>query len=283
VNSSQDLRAADRPPDDLADALVRAAGRLGRLGSPVLYFPSVGSTNDVAASVAAAGGAEGTTVVAGHQTAGRGRRGHEWFSPPVSGLYVSVILTPSRAVLDPERAVQLLTMTAGLALAEGIEAQTGLGADIKWPNDLYVGRRKLAGILAEGVPVDAPGRTAALRIVLGYGVNVQTAAYPGVLRNRATSLEAELGRAMDRADLFVGTIAALAARYEDLLAARYDAILEAWRTRARGASGAAVEWDTPAGTRAGVTSGVDRDGALLVSTPSGVERIVSGEVRWACF
>ena len=85
----------------------------------------------------------------GQQTAGRGRRGHTWFSPPGSGLYVSVVLMPARARVDPMRATTLLTLAAGVALAEAVEAATGLRVDIKWPNDLLVGRRKLAGILAE--------------------------------------------------------------------------------------------------------------------------------------
>lgn len=274
-------------PADLSHAIARGAERLGRLGSPLIYLPSTGSTNDVGATLAAAGAAEGMTVIADQQTAGRGRRGHEWFSPPGSGLYVSVLVAPARAICEPERALQLVTMTAGLALAEGIEAQTGLRADIKWPNDLYVERKKLAGILAEGVASDdASGRSAAARlprVVLGYGINVQPAAYPRALRDRATSVESELGRAIDRPELFVATLAALASRYDDLLAGKFDVILDAWRARARGASGASVEWEAPSGPSSGVTCGVDRDGALLVSTHGAVERIVSGEVRWGCF
>jgi len=264
-------RSTDAPPRECADALTGAAARLGPLSRRIHYFSSIGSTNDVAAELAAAGDAEGTVVFADAQTAGRGRRGRTWFSPPGAGLYVSVILMPSRAH-DASRAHMLTTLAAGVAIAEGIGEATGLRAELKWPNDLFVGRRKLAGILAEGV-ADA--------VVLGYGINVGSAAYPPELSSRVTSLESELGRAVDRPAVFVETLAALAARYADLLAGRFDAILDAWRARAPMAQGARVSWTTPAGVQTGVTAGIDDQGALLVKTADRIERIVAGEVTWA--
>jgi BirA family transcriptional regulator, biotin operon repressor / biotin---[acetyl-CoA-carboxylase] ligase len=254
-------------PGDIRASIDGARTRLGRLGSPILFFPTIGSTNDTAATLAG----EGAVVIADEQTAGRGRRGHTWFSPPGSGLYVSVVLTPARARIDPIRATTLLTIAAGVALAEGVHASSGLNVDLKWPNDLYVSRRKLAGILAEG----SDGR-----VVLGYGVNLRDAAYPSDLRARATSLEAELGRPIDRAGVLVETLAALARRYDDLLEGRFDAILDAWRGRAPAARGARVAWTTPTGPRAGVTSGIDDTGALLVRVGERLETIVAGEITW---
>jgi BirA family biotin operon repressor/biotin-[acetyl-CoA-carboxylase] ligase len=258
-------------PPELDEALERAHGRLGSLAQRVLYFTTIGSTNDVAASLAAEPGSFGTVVIADAQTAGRGRRGRTWFSPSGSGLYVSVILSPSRAVSDPERATTLLTLAAGVALAEGVERATGLSPAIKWPNDLLVTRRKLAGILAEAFG-DA--------VVLGYGINVGPMAYPPELRDRATSLETELGRPIDRAVVAVETLVALAARYDDLISGRFDAILDAWRRRSPTHRGARVAWDTPAGPQSGITDGIDALGALLVRVSDRVERIVAGEVRW---
>jgi BirA family biotin operon repressor/biotin-[acetyl-CoA-carboxylase] ligase len=218
-------------------------------------------------------------VTADAQTDGRGRRGRHWFSPPSSGLYVSVLLTPGRAAIDPDRATMLVTLAAGVALAEAIETAAGLTAAIKWPNDLLVGRRKLAGILAEGVapPAGAPRMGS---VVLGYGINVGSMAYPAELAHRATSLESELGRAVDRAQLFVESLAALAARYDDLLHGRFDAILDAWRRRAHGAVGAHVSWDAASGPRFGTTAGIDERGALLVDSDGCLVRLVSGEVHW---
>ena len=111
----------DQLPVDFADALERARPRLGRLGSDVLFFSSIGSTSDVASTLAARGDREGAVVVAEAQTAGRGRRGRTWFSPPSSGLYVSVVLAPGQARVTPDRAIALLTLAAGVALAEAVE------------------------------------------------------------------------------------------------------------------------------------------------------------------
>jgi BirA family biotin operon repressor/biotin-[acetyl-CoA-carboxylase] ligase len=262
---------AESLPIELADAIDRARPRLGRLASQTLFFPTIGSTNDVAASLA-----EGGVVVADEQTAGRGRRGHSWFSPAGSGLYVSVVLAPAGARVDPPRATMLLTLTVGVALAEGVEAATGLRVALKWPNDLQVSRRKLAGILAEG---SATGGVAE-PVVVGYGINVASTAFPPELRDRATSLESELGRTVDRHHVLVETLASLARRYQDLLDGRFDAILDAWRRLAPAASGARVTWTTMAGTHEGVTGGIDDRGALLVRIDDRVERIVSGEVTW---
>jgi BirA family biotin operon repressor/biotin-[acetyl-CoA-carboxylase] ligase len=259
-------------PADFADAVARARPRLGRLGSTIVFFPTIGSTNDVAANLATAPGAEGTVVGADAQTAGRGRRGHTWFSPPASGLYVSVVLAPGRARTAPQRALTLTTLAAGVALAEGVERITGLAADIKWPNDLLVGRRKLAGILAEGISREV--------VVLGYGINVSAASFPPELGDRATSLESELGRPIDRAALFAETLSALAARYDDLLTGRFDAILDGWRARAPGSRGTRVSWEAPSGQRTGITAGIDADGALLVQVGEKLERIVAGEITW---
>jgi BirA family biotin operon repressor/biotin-[acetyl-CoA-carboxylase] ligase len=234
--------------------------------SPVQFFPTLGSTNEVAASLP-----HGAVVVAGQQTAGRGRRGHTWFSPPGSGLYVSVVLAPATARVDSPRATMLLTLAAGVALAEGVEAATGLSVELKWPNDLVVERRKLAGILAEGNG-DA--------VVLGYGINVLATAFPPELEGRATSLESALGRGVDRDQVLGETLAALSRRYDDLLDGRFDAILDAWRRRAPGASGARVSWTTKGGTETGATAGIDDHGALLVRVDDRIERIVSGEVIW---
>jgi BirA family biotin operon repressor/biotin-[acetyl-CoA-carboxylase] ligase len=257
-------------PEALADAIARARPRLGRLAATVQFFQAIGSTNDAALRRARHAESEGLVVVADEQTAGRGRRGHSWFSPPLAGLYVSVVLAPA-ASRDARRATMLLTLAAGVALAEGIEAATGLVVDLKWPNDLQVSRRKLAGILAEG----ADGR-----VVVGYGINVAATALPPDLRDGATSLESELGRTVDRHLILVETLVALSRRYDDLLEGQFDAILDAWRRHAPAASGTRVTWTTTDGTRSGITAGIDDGGALLVQVGDQVERIVSGEIRW---
>jgi len=264
----------------LIAALDRARPRLGRLVSTLVFFETIGSTNDEAAQRSAspepqAPSPEGLVVVADEQTSGRGRRGHTWFSPPGSGLYVSVVLAPA-ASIDPSRAFSLLTLAAGVALAEGIEQALGLRVELKWPNDLLVTGRKVGGILAESSGAGDRFDT----VVVGYGINVQSTSFPPELRSQATSLESELGRAVDRHHLLAETLVALARRYEDLLAGRFDAILDAWRQLAPRACGARVAWTTNAGTASGTTAGIDDRGALLVRIGDRVEKIVSGEVRW---
>jgi BirA family biotin operon repressor/biotin-[acetyl-CoA-carboxylase] ligase len=261
------VTAGEPLPPDIADAIEEARPRLAPLGAPLLFFSTIGSTNDQAASMAT----EGAVVVADAQTAGRGRRGRTWFSPPGSGLYVSAVLAPARARVDPRRATTLLTLAAGVAVAEGIQAGTGLEVDLKWPNDVYASGRKLAGILAEAVR-DV--------VVLGYGINLTASAFPPDLRDRATSLEEQAGKAPDRGRVLVETLAALASRYGDLLAGRFDAILDAWRVRAPAAVGARVTWTAGSNVQSGLTAGVGDDGALLVRTERGIERVVGGEVQW---
>lgn len=271
----------DPLPPDLAVALAAHRARLAPLAGLVYCYRTIGSTNDVAAALAADGHRDGAIVVAEQQTAGRGRRGRVWFSPPGSGLYVSTLLDPSRAAADVSRAVAVLTLSAGVALVEGIEAATSLRPELKWPNDLAIQRRKLAGILAESVvpaPAAVGGRPSP--VVLGYGINVSTLAFPPELASRATSLETELGRHVDRAAVLVETLAALARRYADLMAGRYDAILDAWRANAPAASGAPVSWETHAGRQHGTTAGIDEDGALLVRVGNAIERVVGGELTW---
>jgi BirA family biotin operon repressor/biotin-[acetyl-CoA-carboxylase] ligase len=248
----------------------------------------------VAAWLASRPDAEGAVVFADQQTAGRGRRGRQWFSPVATGLYVSVVLTPARARTDCERATMLLPLAAGVALAEAVEIVSGLRLDLKWPNDLYVAGRKVGGILAEAIAAGgsaSPGverrgmtRRAASRevmnVVVGYGINICPASFPTELAGRATSLESELGRPVDRTHLFVETLAALSHRYDDLLDGQYDAILDGWRARAPSSIGRRVAWTTMAGVESGVTAGIDEGGALLIRTADRVERVVAGELTW---
>jgi BirA family transcriptional regulator, biotin operon repressor / biotin---[acetyl-CoA-carboxylase] ligase len=268
-------------PAELADAIARVRKRLDPIGQPLLYFPVISSTNDVAARLGAGGTHEGAVIMADAQTAGRGRRGHSWFSPSGSGLYISTVLRPAAAKVDPARATSLVTLAAGVALAEGIERATGLAPAIKWPNDLLVGRRKLSGILAEGMIDDQRGGPSIVsNVVLGYGINVGLMAAPPDLREQVTSLESELGRPVDRWLVAAETLAAVAGRYRDLLDGRFDAILDDWRRRSPATHGGRVAWMSGASRRSGVAIGVDDMGALIVRVGSTTERIVAGELEW---
>ena len=257
-------------PPEIGAALARAADRLGPFACQVQWYGELSSTNDLAAEYAQRGAREGSVVLADSQTAGRGRQGRTWYSPPGAGLYLSIVLRPE------QRVIPLVTIAAGVALADGIRGATGLVAILKWPNDVYVGSRKLAGILAEagsssiGLP----------HVVLGIGINMLPAAYPPEVAARATSLEGELGHEVDRGVVLADCLAALAARYDDLQRDRTEAVLLAWRAYARPLLGREVEWDERNGVRRGVAEDVDASGALLVRTADSVTRLVSGDVRW---
>lgn len=256
-------------PDDLATALAMAGERPGIFGRRVLWYAEVGSTNDVAATLADRGEPEGTVVVADAQSAGRGRHGRAWASPPGAGLYMSMLTRPA------PHAVGLLTIAAGVAIAEGIQAATGLQPQLKWPNDVYLDGRKLAGILAEA------GTSAGVQyVILGCGINLMPAAYPPDVAARATSIESELGRAVDRGLLFVQCLAALDVRYRDLQSQSSATVIGRWRERAVSTFGRRVEWDVAGVTRHGVAEDIDESGALLVRDGNTRARVISGEVRW---
>jgi BirA family biotin operon repressor/biotin-[acetyl-CoA-carboxylase] ligase len=239
----------------------------------VRCYTSVTSTMDLAIAAARAGAAEGFVVVADHQTAGRGRRGRTWSSPPGGGLYLSCVLRPESG---KSAWASLITLAAGVAVRGALEKATGLTADLKWPNDLVVGPRKLAGILAEGVDIHTPSQA----VVLGIGINLTRAAHPPEIESRATSVEALLGHTVDPLVVRTHVLSEVSDIYARLGQGEADDILREWNAAAPTAQGARVEWDTPHGALRGTTAGLDADGALLVRTTDALERIVGGELRW---
>jgi BirA family biotin operon repressor/biotin-[acetyl-CoA-carboxylase] ligase len=218
-------------PSDITEALARTGSRLGPFDSRLSWYDEVGSTNDIAMAAAEAGAPEGLVIAAHAQSTGRGRVGRSWSSPPGAGLYVSVVLRPNGGAL------QLLTIAAGVAIAEGVHAASGLDGCVKWPNDVYVGSRKLAGILAEA----GASQGAVDHVVLGFGINIRRAVYPADVEARATSIESELGRTVDRGLVLAECLAALSTRYAMLQGGRAADVIGAWRARAAAHMGRAVE------------------------------------------
>ena len=239
----------------------------------VRHLSTVDSTNAYALTLAAAGAPDGSVVTADEQTAGRGRRGREWHSPE-GGLYLSYIVREPSAMPRPA----LITLAAGVAAARAIARATGYDAELKWPNDVIArdSARKLAGILAEGSSV---GHQLEF-VVIGIGVNVALGAVPAPLKARATSLESELGREVDREGLQQALIDELDAEMARLRSGGDAAMRAEWISRAPRATGARITWRAPEGGREGVSAGIDEEGALLVNTQDGVQRLVAGEVIW---
>jgi BirA family transcriptional regulator, biotin operon repressor / biotin---[acetyl-CoA-carboxylase] ligase len=256
-------------PDDLAAPLAALRERRPDARLDVQWHESLPSTMDVASALAHDAAPHGVVVVADEQTSGRGRRGTTWASPAGAGLYFSFIARPGSA--GGPSTLSLITLAAGVAVRDGVGRATGLAPDLKWPNDLIVDKRKLAGILAEGVAIGSADQA----VVIGVGVNLQPAAYPPDVAARATSVEGELGRAFERGELLAEILLALWDRLA-ALERRPGDILQAWRAASPSARGTRVEWDGTHGT----TAGIDDSGALLVNTSAGVERIIAGELRW---
>jgi BirA family transcriptional regulator, biotin operon repressor / biotin---[acetyl-CoA-carboxylase] ligase len=283
-------------PLPLQTALEEHAHRLGSFGTRLVHFQSIGSTNDVAARLANDGAPEGTIVLADAQTAGRGRLGHTWFSPPGAGLYASIVLRPrlGSGLAAPD-AAGLLTLMAGVAVADGLRASSGVHATIKWPNDVVV----IPGVGDEGVPADEAARQRAswrkiagilaegsmtsgtlLHVVLGVGVNLGRAAYPPELAGRATSIEEETGHTAERSRVLVELLAALAREHAAIEAGDVAGLLTRWRARSPSCVGAPIAWAAADGPKTGVTAGIDGTGALLARTPAGTEVIRAGTITW---
>lgn len=222
------------------------------IGAPRLHHATIGSTSDVARSLAMGGAPHGAVVTASSQTAGRGRQGRSWTTQPGSAIAMSLIL---------RGASPLLTLAAAVAVARAC----GERARIKWPNDVLVDGRKVAGILAE----TRPGED---WVVLGIGVNVAVRVedLPEELRDRAGTL----GRPLTEVEPFLSS---LLAELERALALDDAAVLAAWRER-DALSGAEIAW----GEERGVARGVDDDGHLLVTLPDGsTTTLHAGEVHLA--
>ena len=219
------------------------------IGLPRVHHRLTGSTNERAKELAAAGAPHGTLVTADEQSAGRGRQGRTWTSAPGEALLLSLVL---RSVDE------LLPLRAAVAVAESIP----LPAQIKWPNDVWIDRRKVSGILVEGRPQEGWA-------VLGIGVNVSTRAFPGELSEIATSL-ALAGVSLSRDQV----LPALLGRLERWLSADAAEVLEAWRER-DALLGAPVSWNGGRGRGAGITEA----GALRVETDAGTVELDAGEVH----
>jgi BirA family biotin operon repressor/biotin-[acetyl-CoA-carboxylase] ligase len=231
----------------------------GRLGNPRAHHRLTDSTNARARELAQAGAPHGTIVTAEEQSAGRGRQGREWTAPPGRSLLLSVI------VRGLGRGDELLPLAVPVAVAEAAEQFAGARCEIKWPNDVWVGGRKLAGILLEGRPQE---RWA----VIGVGLNVGTLAgeFPEELSGVATSLAIE-----SRVDPGVEPVlAAVLERLERRLAKDGGSIVDAWRERDV-LLGQPVRWSGGEGTAAGI----DDEGALVVNTADGRVALDAGEVH----
>jgi BirA family biotin operon repressor/biotin-[acetyl-CoA-carboxylase] ligase len=232
----------------------------------ILRFESLASTNIEAARQATEGAAEGLCVVAGEQTAGRGRLQRRWVSPKNAGLYFSIILRPQ----FEQSTWPLLTLMAAIAVHDVLREACALETDIKWPNDILLNDKKLCGILAETVETPL-GRA----VVVGIGVNLTKNSFPEELELEATSVEAATGRSQKLEGLLEALIAALRRYYEMLKQpAGPETIIREWCARSSYGEGKLIRVVESNKSLVGTTRGLERDGALRVETYAGEIRVV---------
>ena len=192
------------------------------MGQSIYFYEETDTTNNRARELALEGAPEGTLVVAEKQTAGRGRRGKVWESPLGTGIWMSLVLRPQ--IMPAEASV--LTLLCGLATAEAIEAETGLSAGIKWPNDILINGKKAVGILTE---MDCEMSEVHF-VIPGIGINVNTASFPPEIADIATSLYLECGKTVSRRRLVHKVLERLEEHYETFLrTGSFTAMLEDYR------------------------------------------------------
>ena len=243
-----------------------------RLAGNFHYFAEVDSTNTYARQLAENGAREGEIVIAEAQTQGRGRLGRRWQSPPFANLYFSIILRPR---LLPAHAPQI-TLMAAVALAETVASFIPQSATIKWPNDILVGGKKLAGILTE-----ASCDSERLHyVILGIGVNLnyRLAAMPDEIRTRATSVAELTGKSVRRESFLRRLIHDLDRCYGELEEAGFGSLAPRWEAHF-GLRGQRVRVELFDQIVTGWVRGIDRDGALLVEDDQGrTQRVIAGDV-----
>lgn len=192
------------------------------MGQSIYFYEETDTTNNRARELALEGASEGTLVVAEKQTAGRGRRGKVWESPLGTGIWMSLVLRPQIAPTE----ASVLTLLCGLATAEAIEAETGLSAGIKWPNDILINGKKAVGILTE---MDCEMSEVHF-VIPGIGINVNTASFPPEIAEIATSLYLECGKTVSRRRLVHKVLERLEEHYETFLrTGSFAAMLEDYR------------------------------------------------------
>ncbi len=258
-------------PDRLRALELRPLLNTHDVGQVLHCFEEVGSTNDEAKALADGDAGHGEVVVAERQTEGRGRRGRTWISPPRRNVAFSVILRPEE--LPPTRAPEL-TLVAAVAVCDALR-HSGVDAGIKWPNDVLVGGRKIAGILTE-MSAEAD-RVHWVVVGVGVNVNARLEDFPEELQGEATSLLLEREQPAPRALFLAACLTELEGWYDRHAEEGFAPIRQAWRDRSV-TLGREVVVRTDGQDVTGLAEDIDESGALLVRTGAGLVRITSGDV-----
>ncbi len=233
----------------------------------ILWYPSIDSTMHAAARLAAQGCASGTVVGADEQTAGMGRFGRSWHSEKDAGLYFSIVLKLPIA----GSSLPAVTLALGLAVQEAIARETGLAADLRWPNDVLLGGKKVCGVLTQLTDT---------AVVAGIGINVNHESFPEQIASSAASLRMASGRAHSREKLLIALLGSIDSCCRVLVEQGKEAILRMFARGSSYASGKRVAVDVDGAVVTGVTAGLDASGFLILRADDGRERLIlAGGVR----
>jgi len=243
------------------------------LGRTIHYYDAVESTNLIAGELAQHGAPEGVVVLADQQLGGRGRGSHSWHSPARVGIYCSIILRPKMA---PAK-VQLITLMVSVAIVKAVALLTGLSPRVKWPNDILINDKKVAGILLESRVRGAE----TVYSVIGFGINVNngSADFPEDMRENASSLLLELGESVDRSKLVVEIFSELEKIYHSFQRENFSVVLQQWRHHSSTLGQRVRIWQRDQSTE-GVAVDLTEEGGLLLKVEGGKQIVVhAGEVE----
>ena len=264
----------ERMPDVLSPSLLRLRLRDSVFGKRIYHYFKTDSTNTVALELGHAGERHGAVVLAEEQTGGRGRAGRSWHSEKTSGIYMTALLRPP----IPPILVPLITMVAGLAVRDAVQDETGVAADLRWPNDLLAGGKKFCGILTEMYAEPSQVKF----IIVGMGINVNHAAMPREIASIATSLRMLTGKPISRLQLLVRLLRQLENYYNRFLAEGGEPILARFAEVSSYARGKRVRISTGTESYVGTTEGLEPSGLLRVRRDDGkMAVVISGDVTEA--
>lgn len=258
-------------PDVISEAEIKSLLKTKWAGCKVMYYDETDSTNNRAKDSGEKGGFHGTLFIADKQNAGKGRRGRAWESPAGKSIYMTVLLRPE---ITPDKA-PMLTLVMGLSVAEGIRRVSGVKAEIKWPNDIVINKKKVCGILTEM----ATEIECVHYVVIGVGINVNQQHFPEEIKEMATSLYNETGNTYKRSELIAAVLEQFEKNYEVFLKAGdlsdvkevYDSMLVN--------CGQEVKVLEPGNEYRAVAEGINKAGELIVTLPDGQKKnVFAGEV-----
>jgi BirA family transcriptional regulator, biotin operon repressor / biotin---[acetyl-CoA-carboxylase] ligase len=256
--------------DEVLTELILAKELSGR---PLFWYDEVDSTNNIALKMAGEGAASGTIILADSQTSGRGRLNRNWVSPSGRNIYFSIILKPNLSLeIYPK-----ITMAVGVGVCRSLAKTTRLKPQLKWPNDIFLGNRKLAGILTESGPLQ---KGSIPWVVVGVGVNIliTSAEFSTELREKATSLLIHCGKSFSRGEILLQVVGEIKKAVKELQDNGFESLLADWQ-KLDATKGKHLSWSCSEKEIHGISLGPDKDGFLRLLDDSGKEhQVVSGTI-----